>query len=89
MHKNLYIAIVYLTVMPLGVWKQWLTQETVPLPFLLVTDSADVLGVQLFEKWTETLRENGEKVVQKVTNMANKWRSGRYYPFILRPAQQL
>ena len=71
--------------MPLGVWKQWLTQASVPLPFLLVTDNADVLGVQIYEKWSETLRVNGDKLVEKVTGIASKWRSGRFYPFILRP----
>ena len=51
-------------VMPLCAWKQWLT--SVPLPFLLVTDNADVLGVQIYEKWSETLRINGDKLVEKV-----------------------
>ena len=71
--------------MPLGPWKQWLTQETIPLPFLLVSDYADVLGVQLHDKWTDTLRINGDRTVAKVTGISNKWRSGRYYPFLLRP----
>ena len=71
--------------MPLGPWKHWLTQETIPLPFLLVSNSADVLGVQLHEKWADTLRTNGDRMVSNVTSISNKWRSGRYYSFLLRP----
>ena len=38
-------------VTPLGDWKEWLNQETVPLPFLLVSDHLDILGVKIFEFW--------------------------------------
>ena len=71
--------------MPLGPWKNWLNQETIPLPFLLVTDCAEVLGVKIYEKWADTLRSNGNSIVEKVTGLGNKWKSGRFYPFSLRP----
>ena len=35
-------------VTPLGEWKKWLNQETVPLPFLLVSDHLEILGVTIF-----------------------------------------
>ena len=42
-------------VTPFGKWKQWLTQDNVPLPFLLVTETLEILGVKIFESYSDTV----------------------------------
>ena len=70
---------------PLGEWKEWLTQETVPLPFLLVSDHLDILGVKIFESWSKTRHTAGDELKQKIKKIRDTWRSGRFYDFLLRP----
>ena len=49
---------------PLGRWKDWMTQNAVPLPFLLVSDNLDILGVKIFDSWSKT-RHTGWRRAQK------------------------
>ena len=72
-------------VMPLGKWKEWLTQENAPLPFLQVSQTLEILGTTLHEKWIDTRRTAGERVVAKVKYIRNRWRGGRFYDLLLRP----
>ena len=72
-------------VTPFGKWKQWLTQENVPLPFLLVTETLEILGVKIFESYSDTRRDFGSKMVEKIEAISNKWKGGRFYDFLLRP----
>ena len=50
---------------PLGKWKEWLTQDNVPLPFLQISDHLEVLGVKIFESWSKTRQTAGEIVRKK------------------------
>ena len=70
---------------PLGEWKEWLNQETVPLPFLLVSDHLEVLGVKIFESWSKTRHTAGNELKQKIKHIRDSWRRGRFYDFLLRP----
>ena len=68
-----------------GSWKHKFNQDNIPLKFLQVTDHLDILGVRLYENWRSTQKENGLKVVQKISIVADRWKSGRFYEFLLRP----
>ena len=70
---------------PFGEWKEWLNQETVPLPFLLVSDHIEILGVKFFESWSKTRRIAGDEIKQKIKRIRDTWRRGRFYDFLLRP----
>ena len=72
-------------VTPLGGWKEWLNQETVPLPFLLVSDHLDILGVKIFESWSKTRHKAGDELKLKIKHIRDTWRRGRFYDFLLRP----
>ena len=68
-----------------GPWKRKFSQNNIPLTFLQVTDHLEILGVKLFESWRATQKENGIKVVNKVSRVADRWKGGRFYDFLLRP----
>ena len=70
---------------PLGEWKEWLKQETVPLPFLLVSDHLEILGVKFYESWSKTRHTAGTELKQKIKSIRDTWRRGRFYDFLLRP----
>ena len=70
---------------PLGEWKMWLNQSTVPLPFLLVSDNLELLGVKIFESWPKTRQTAGMELKQKIKSIRDTWRGGRFYDFLLRP----
>ena len=70
---------------PLGKWKEWLTQNTVPLPFLLVSDHLEILGVKIYESWSKTRRAAGEELRIRIKSIRDKWRRGRFYDLLLRP----
>ena len=50
-----------------------------------LTDSLDMVGVQLCAVWTATRRKNGETIQQKVRNLIGSWRAGKFMPLRLRP----
>ena len=52
--------------LPLGRWRRELTQEMIPTPYMRITDTLDMIGVQLCALWSVTRRKNGEMVRQKV-----------------------
>ena len=70
---------------PLGDWKVWLNQNTVPLPFLVVSDHLEILGVKIFEAWLTTRQTAGTELKQKIQRIRDTWRGGRFYDFLLRP----
>ena len=72
-------------VTPLGAWKEWLNQETVPLPFLLVSDHLEILGVKIYESWSKTRHKAGDELKLKIKRIRDTWRRGRFYDFLLRP----
>ena len=40
--------------LPLGKWKNKITQEDIPTPYMKITDTLDMVGVQLCSTWRET-----------------------------------
>ena len=68
-----------------GSWKRKYNQNNIPLPFLQITNHVEILGILLYESWRTSQRENGSKILKKVKLVADKWKGGRFYDFLLRP----
>ena len=73
------------TVMPLGNQMKKKLKNNCPLPFLQVTDRIEVLGISLYQTWTNTKSKTGEKLINKISNITRKWNGGRFYDLLLRP----
>ena len=71
--------------LPLGKWRGTLKQEDIPTPYMRITDTLDMVGVQLCATWTNSRRKNGEVLQQKIENLTRSWRSGKFMPLSLRP----
>ena len=71
--------------LPLGKWCSKLKQEDIPTPYMRLTDTLDMVGVQLCSKWSKTRQKNGETLKLKVSNLLGSWRSGKFMPLTLRP----
>ena len=56
--------------LPLGKWRKELTQDMIPTPYMKLTDTLDMVGVQLCATWSATRRTNGDVIRQKVSENA-------------------
>ena len=45
----------------------------------------DILGVKLYARYASTRAENGEILVKKVSDIINRWKSGKFLPLTDRP----
>ena len=50
-----------------------------------LTDTLDMVGVQLCATWSATRRKNGDNIRSKVQKLLGGWRSGKFLPLIQRP----
>ena len=71
--------------MPLGKWRGTLRQEDIPIPYMRLTDTLDMVGVQLCSTWSSSRRKNGEILQQKINLLSRSWKSGKFMPLSLRP----
>ena len=73
--------------LPLGRWRNTLQQEDLPpaCQYMLLSDHLDMLGVQLKATWTQTRKVNGDIVQQRVINIINMWKAGKFMPLTMRP----
>ena len=62
--------------LPLGKWRKELKQEDIPTPYMRLTDTIDMVGVQLCSTWNSTRKKNGDTVREKVANVIGPWRGG-------------
>ena len=69
----------------LGRWRGTLSQEDIPLRYLLLSDSLQMVGVELKATWQQTRKANGDIVQSRVSNTINAWRSGKFVELTARP----
>ena len=50
-----------------------------------LTDTLDMVGVQLTATWSSTRRKNGDTIKQKVANLCGAWRGGKFMNLTERP----
>ena len=46
----------------LGRWKGLLEQDGIPLPYMVLSDSLDMVGVELKATWSKTRQANGNVI---------------------------
>ena len=71
--------------LPLGRWRGVLEQEDIPLNYMVMTDSLDMVGVELKATWAQTKKANGDIIQTRVTNTVNSWKSGKFMDMTSRP----
>ena len=70
--------------LPLGKWRNSLTQAMVPFDFFTLSDHLDFLGVTLMATYSSTRRANGDILKERVRNTIGPWKGGRFMPLNLR-----
>ena len=71
--------------LPLGKWRRELHQELIPTPYMRLTDTLDMVGVQLCSSWASSRRKKGDILREKVSTMMGMWRTGKFMPLSQRP----
>ena len=69
----------------LGRWRGVLEQEDIPLKYMKLSDSLEMVGVELKATWSQTRKTNGELIQSKVNAIINSWKSGKFMDLTLRP----
>ena len=70
--------------LPLGKWRK-LKQSDIPLDFMIITDSFDMVGVELKATWIQTRKANGDSIKSKVSTTINSWMDGKFMSLTCRP----
>ena len=68
--------------LPVGSWRESLTQSDIPFDFVKISDTLNLLGVSLCATYRLTRKRNAEIIVDKVEKISNLWRAGRFMPLI-------
>ena len=73
--------------LPLGKWRQQLSQDDLPddCKYFVLSDHLDMVGVQLRATWIQTRKANGDIIQQRVSSTINPWRAGKFMPLTMRP----
>lgn len=71
--------------LPLGRWRQELQQDDIPTPYMRLTDTLDMVGVELCATWSKTRQKNGDSIKNKVSKTIGAWRAGKFMPLTARP----
>ena len=71
--------------LPLGKWRRELQQNDIPTPYMRLTDTLDMVGVNLSATWSMTRKKNGDILRDKVSNVCGAWRAGKFMPLTDRP----
>ena len=72
-------------ILRLGMWKKTMNRESIPLEYLTISESLDMLGVKLTSCNSLTVRMNGEEAQKRVENTVRIWSSGKFVSLYLRP----
>ena len=71
--------------LPLGQWKGTLTQEDLPVDYIVLSDHLDMVGVQLMASYQKTRKSNCDDLQIKVQHIVGSWRGGKFMPLTNRP----
>ena len=69
----------------LGKWRTELTQNMIPYDFFTLSEHLDFLGITLKATFGATRRANGEILKERIKQVINPWRGGRFICLNLRP----
>ena len=71
--------------LPLGRWRGTLQQEDIPLPYILLSQHLDMVGVVLKSTFTQTRKTNCDELLEKFGNLLGAWKGGKFMPLTQRP----
>ena len=69
----------------LGRWRGMLEQEDIPLNYMRLSDSLEMVGVVMKATWSQTRKVNCDMIQSKVNNIINSWKSGKFMDLTSRP----
>ena len=69
-------------ILPLGLWRDSLSQDDIPHSFIRLTDQLDCVGVKLTYNYFTTRKINNSLLVEKVSKLTNLWWSGRHMALV-------
>ena len=64
--------------MPLGRWKGTLTREDIPVPYIVLSEHLDMVGVKLMASYQKTRKVNCDELQLKVKNITGCWKGGKF-----------
>ena len=71
--------------LPLGRWRGTLQQEDIPLPYIVLSEHLDMVGVVLKSTFTKTRKTNCDELLEKLSNVIGAWKGGKFMPLSQRP----
>ena len=71
--------------LPLGRWRGLLEQADIPLNYMTISQTLDMVGVELHATWSKTKKANGDYAQEKINSVVNAWKSGKFMHLISRP----
>ena len=60
-------------------------QEDIPLNYMVLSDSLEMVGVELKATWSQTRKVNGDIIQARVSSIINGWKSGKFMDISFRP----
>ena len=62
----------------LGRGRGVLEQDYIPLNYMVLSDSLELVGVELKATWSQTRKVNGDIIQARVSSIINAWKSGKF-----------
>ena len=62
--------------LPLGKWRKKLRQCDIPTDYMRITDTLEMVGVELCCSWAKSRQKNGMALRSKLDRICGAWRSG-------------
>ena len=62
-------------ILKLGRWRGTVSQEDIPLRYLVISESLEMVGVELKATWLQTRKANGDIVQSRVSDLIKAWKS--------------
>ena len=70
--------------LPLGGWKNKLSQNDLPVNYISLSDHLDMVGVTLKATYMSTRQANGDVLVDRVSATIGPWKGGKFMPLTMR-----
>ena len=71
--------------LPLGRWRGTLQYEDIPLPYILLSEHLDMVGVVMKATYTQTRKTNCDELLEWFSNILGSWKGGKFMPLTQRP----
>ena len=60
-------------------------QEDIPLNYMVLSESLEMVGVEIKATWVQTKKANGDIIQSRVSKTVNAWKSGKFMDLSCRP----